>query len=378
MFSRFSLPALSRPLIIGAALLHISAFIGSSSLVFAQDPYSMNTSCAMNRCDACHTMHNSQDAVLVDANSPTGNAFLLNDETPSDTCLDCHSQYGQNSSDGQTLGPGGDFYWTTRDFSWTDSDGTEFTVEGRECGHNIDAPGFGLKVDDTLTVAPGGTYDSSRMGCNSCHDPHGNTNFRMLYGVGATAADYPGGYQFSYPAPIAQGNSPQTGLADPGAEKFGQHTAYISGMSEWCANCHEGIHSATTTNTVHPVDISLGSRMSSIYNEYRTSGDMSGDRATAYLPLVPFEDVANTVSSTSGATASSKVMCLTCHRAHASPFRDAGRWDFDQTYSLLNRPSSEPYLAQYVNNPLEPTNQRNLCNKCHAMDVNDRMARAVP
>ncbi len=38
-------------------------------------------------CDGCHTMHNSQDGQLVDPDSPDGNPFLLNDATPSDTCL---------------------------------------------------------------------------------------------------------------------------------------------------------------------------------------------------------------------------------------------------------------------------------------------------
>ncbi len=42
-------------------------------------------------CNGCHTMHNSQDGVLVDPDSPNGNPWLLTDASPSDTCLGCHA-----------------------------------------------------------------------------------------------------------------------------------------------------------------------------------------------------------------------------------------------------------------------------------------------
>lgn len=320
------------------------------------------------RCAGCHTMHNSQDGQLVDPDSPTGNAYLLKDSTPSDTCLDCHAGYGQLSVDGQTLGPGGDFYWITQDVSWEGHSGTE-VVEGREHGHNIDAPGHGVATDSVLTTSPGGSYNSSYLGCNSCHDPHGEDgNPRLLYGIGETAANYVGGYNFTEAAPVLIGNSRRTGIADTGAEKLAQHTAYISGMSDWCSNCHAGMHSGMTTNMVHPVDIGLGSELSANYNAYVTTGDLTGTQATAYLPLVPFEDVANTTASTSGPTATSRVMCLTCHRAHASPYPDAGRWDFGETELSASHPAGEPYLAQYSGAPLDLTVQRSLCNKCHAKD----------
>ena len=38
-------------------------------------------------CQGCHTMHNSQDGILVDPDSPDGNDWLLKDATPSDVCL---------------------------------------------------------------------------------------------------------------------------------------------------------------------------------------------------------------------------------------------------------------------------------------------------
>jgi hypothetical protein len=331
-------------------------------------------------CAGCHTMHNSQDGALVDPDSPTGNAYLLKDATPSDTCLSCHAGYGQ-LGDGTGRGPGGDFYWTTVDVSWV-AHGSTNTVEGREHGHNMDAPGHGLVEDDVLTSAPGGTFDATYLGCNSCHDPHGNTNFRLLYGVGDTEANYPGaGYTFSEPAPIAEGNSRKTNTGDSGEELIGQHTAYISGMSDWCANCHSGMHSDMTSSYVHPAGEDLGSDISGNYNAYVTSNNTTGGAyATAYLPLVPFEDSANTTSSTTGTTGTSQVMCLTCHRAHASPFPDAGRWDFGETFLADSHPdqASEPYIATYDGAPLDLVVQRSLCNKCHVQDADDEMPEPAP
>jgi hypothetical protein len=326
-------------------------------------------------------MHNSQGGLPVDADSATGNAYLLIDATPSDTCLSCHADYGQLAT-GLGRGPGGDFYWTTVDVPEV-PDSHHGDVAAREHGHNLNAPGNGLVTDDVLTEAPGGTYDSSYLGCNSCHDPHGNTNFRLLYGVGATAANYspPAGYTFTEAAPIAEGNSRRTNPGDSGEEIIGQHTAYISGMSDWCANCHTDMHSDMTANLVHPTGESLGTDHAAIYNAYVTTSDTTGgSQGTSYLPLVPFEDAANTTSSTTGPTPSSVVMCLTCHRAHASPYADAGRWDFKVT--LLNEgapdPATEPYISTYDGAPLDMLNQRSLCNKCHAQDADDHIELAAP
>ena len=68
-------------------------------------------------CAGCHTMHNSQDGALVDTDHPAGNAYLLNAGNATDTCLSCHAAYGQFDG-GLGYGPGGDFYWVTKTWSW--------------------------------------------------------------------------------------------------------------------------------------------------------------------------------------------------------------------------------------------------------------------
>ncbi len=328
-------------------------------------------------CAGCHTMHNSQNGTLVDTAHPNGNAYLLNTGTPSDTCLRCHAAYGQFAS-GTGFGAGGDFYWVTRTFTW----GTSSMSRGDSHGHNIIAPTKGIAQDATLTRAPGGTFLSQYLGCTSCHDPHGNENFRLLYGD-EMGPKYDGTrFSFDYPAPIALGNSRRT-VSGTGMESNADHTVYKSGMSDWCANCHPNFHEDNTTNFVHPTR-ELGSDIAAAYNAYVSSADLfGGTQATAYWGLVPFEAVnvdlstVNSTNYTRGPDATDEVMCLTCHRAHASPFADAARWDM--TVMLISQ--SHPLTTdtgfiqtdvdrKYYSYTFAPT-QRSLCNKCHQKDQFD-------
>jgi hypothetical protein len=319
------------------------------------------------RCSGCHTMHNSQNNAPVDPNSP-GNPWLLNDATPSDVCLSCHATSRGNEFSGTPLTPpaqtgGGSFIFLTATNLY---DGRSGTVPGSAAGHSIVAPSKGLAADGTVGTAPGGgsnpsLYSSQDLGCSSCHDPHGNENFRLLHGVGAIQD---GIYTFTNPAPIAVGTSYST------AETNSAHTAYQSGMSAWCGNCHGDYHD-DNAGLKHPSGIGLGGTIAGIYNRYNGTGDQTGGLATtAYLAAVPFEDPANTTSSTAGPTASSQVMCLTCHRAHASSAPDAGRWDFNVGTLDADGVTSGTYaIPNPYPNPL--AKQRSLCNKCHNKDVDD-------
>ena len=74
-------------------------------------------------------------------------------------------------------------------------------------------------------------------------------------------------------------------------------------------------------------------------------------------------------------------MCLSCHRAHASAFPDAGRWYFAATFiTAESRPlgaasgdeppddgSTEDVDNKYYGKEWTDE-QRSLCNKCHIND----------
>ena len=341
------------------------------TLGFSLSSYALHDG-GVAHCDACHTMHNSEDGAPVAVGSVGPHLQLGSD--PSSTCLTCHAGYGQ-FSDGSAYRSGGDFYWVTKDFTWT-AHGRPQASLGDSHGHNvIAADEVGLDVDGTLGTAPGGTYNSNHLGCNSCHDPHGSQgNESLLYGAEDTAFDYPGGYNFANPAPVFL-NAGRTADVDDL-----NHSAYGSGMSEWCGNCHAGFVDAVGK---HPAGNNSGADLGGLasnYNAYLGTGNVGGSQPTAYWEHVPFENGDTTTTnlatdSTVGPDPSAYVMCLTCHRAHASPFPNIGRWYFEDTLMLED---SHPMLTDTgatqadVDNKwygrVIPAGQRSFCNKCHVQD----------
>jgi hypothetical protein len=352
-------------LVITAAALFVLG-LGTAAVAFHDD--------GVARCAGCHTMHNSQDGVDI---TDTPGSHLLKMSDPSSTCLDCHAGYGQMTNDGSGYGSGGDFYWLTKTYSWT-AHGHLSESTGDSHGHNIIALDYNLPLPDSeLSTAPGGSFDSSELACSSCHDPHGTGDGALLL-WGSEKSN------FSADAPILKGLSRRTVIGSSGAVADDNHVAYGSGMSAWCANCHGDFESG---DEMHPVNQQLGSTMATHYNDYVSTSDPNGgDQLTSYWEIVPFEtgDPLGLLdnSSTAGPTSSDKVMCLSCHRAHATAFPDSGKWDFSAT---LITEDSHPQITdtgasgddvanKYYGRVFDDGDgsesqvQRSLCNKCHGQD----------
>jgi hypothetical protein len=321
-------------------------------------------------CNGCHTMHASE---ANPADDGTPNQFLLKESNSTDTCVRCHdTSYGNTwgasvDAPGNVYG-GGQFVFLLEDNLNDGHNGGDPArwIDGDKAGHNVISVDKGTAADATNATGPGGTYNSSYLHCTSCHDPHGQGgHFRLLYGN-----DYPEsnafGYDFNYtnPAPEAAGIR----IFGPG-ESNSNHTAFNNGMSEWCANCHGDFHNTSyPTNLVHPSGAAMGADIAANYNIYEGTGHYTGDGSDAYLALVPFEDPAMTTEFGGAANGTSKVMCLSCHRAHASSGPYAGRWDFNATVWAEEGVESGSYA---IPNPYAATagaDQRSLCNKCHAKD----------
>jgi len=137
-------------------------------------------------------------------------------------------------------------------------------------------------------------------------------------------------------------------------------------MSAWCANCHGNFHDGNGALLKHPSGVAMGASIAQTYNLYNgTANQTGGNAATAYVPLVAFEDPAMTVTSTAGPTATSQVSCITCHRAHGTSEPSMGRWDFNITTWAAEGVESGSYA---VPNPWTDPAQRSACNKCHNRD----------
>lgn len=313
-------------------------------------------------CSACHIMHNSQDGALVDPNNPSGNFSLLKSDNVSDLCLSCHADsygavFGSDPLNPPPQKGAGNYVFLLEDNINDGADGLTNPISGAHAGHSIISQMMGVGADPDFVTSPGGNFPSNKLTCTSCHDPHGNQNFRMLYGAGEVQN---GLYTFTYNAPVAEGISLLLG-----EETKTNHSAYVSGVSMWCANCHGGYirRHVNSGGFVHNTDQPISNKTIMYYNAYNGTADPNGtDYTNAYLPEVPFEDPLNTTSSTTGMTGSSRIMCLSCHRAHASSASRAGRWDFnidllaDDGVVSSSYPLPDPYNS--------PT-QTKLCDKCH-------------
>jgi cytochrome c553 len=315
-------------------------------------------------CAGCHTMHNSENGVPIDPAHPLGNAYLLKYDTPSDLCLSCHatSRGAVFSTDplNPAIRPGGNFCFLLEDNLNDGHNGHLNPIPGGRGGHNIVAPAYGVAADEILSHSPGGDFPSAILGCTSCHAPHGNANFRLLNGIGSIQDDL---YTFVNPAPQATAISYNT------TETNSAHTAYKSGWAEWCANCHGDFHSLENPSSlIHPSGEVMGEGNTYIhYNLYNGTEDPTGgSQATAFLALVPFEDPSMTTSSTAGPSATSKVTCISCHRAHASSAINSGRWDFQVTLMDEDGVESGSFA---IPSPYPSPEQRSLCNKCHVKDA---------
>ncbi len=385
-------------------------------------------------CSGCHTSHTAGG----------GNPSLLVSTDPSSTCLTCHLRAGENVSSmyhvstadadmpngipPAQMTPGGDFGWIKKNYRWNETNGASGgQSSGERHGHNIVAAAYGFTADAANSTAPGGTYPSAKLSCTSCHDPHGRYRrssdgtisstglpildsgsykdspdptatsavgvYRLLGGQGYQGSGTGETFNFNPPAAVSP--------ADYNRSESSSDTrvAYGSGMSEWCTNCHS-TYIGTGNAPGHPAgnQIKMTSRAAANYNSYIASGNVTGSSSSSYASIVPYEmgasdysrlkNVASTDGSMkTGPDTNSNVMCLTCHRAHASAWDHATRWNmkanflvYDGDYPGTDRSDVPASLSQgrtkvetrraYYDRPatLYANYQRSLCNKCHTMD----------
>jgi hypothetical protein len=412
-------------------------------------------------CEGCHSMHNSYEG----APNVTGRTFaqgtgsyLLKANDASGACLNCHqaadtvaSSYhistagvlAYDSSSPVEMTPGGDFAWLKKTMNITIRGATAVGGNpGQRHGHNIIAADFGYVVDPNLTVAPGGTYPSSALSCISCHDPHGKTRrladgtyvntglpifnsgsynssaspiagvsavgaYRILGGTTYQPKSVSGSFAFTANVPsavVASSYNRSEGLSQTGI-------AYGQGMSEWCANCHQGMLQGSYTSGMaglrHPAGngAKLTAAVVANYNAYVSSGKMTNvATGAAFDTLAPFEIGSNDFTVLKGyavtssgltnqnmpaATASNNVACVSCHRAHASGFESGLRFFYlnefmtvaDSANAAAYDSSATENKINYGYNVAQQQNAyygrpasvfgpyaRSHCNKCHAKD----------
>ena len=395
-------------------------------------------------CGLCHSMH---------APAPGGTKLLIKTDQSS-TCLFCHSNPGDTAPSSYHIltldadapagsppvhrTPGGDFGWIRKTYSYT-LRGEAMVEPGQEHGHNVVAKDYGLETDPDKPTAPGGVFNSTNLGCTSCHDPHGQfrrdsseaVQFRAGGPIIASGSynNSPGNGSTALPAGqtvgvyrLLAGSGYNTGgvtfngvpqavapsTYNRSEVTFQTRVAYGNKATNghvkwgtWCATCHGKMHTEGG-NYVHKVDWPLSGDIRQIYQQYKGSGNMTGADATSYLSLVPFAEnnktyallgpnaQRNDTKLQGPSSDQDEVNCLSCHRAHASGFKNALRWNMEGEMILIDgswpgtdatkTAAQEAKWSQgrtykemagaYYEYPESKfaSYQRVLCNKCHAKD----------
>ena len=334
------------------------------------------------QCADCHTMHNSQDGVGMAMEWDSTYENLSTSSTPfpklliRSGCLGCHA--GTYNSSGDQLescakvlassepayslttpvtSAGGNFWWVkTFDATGHNVAG----IAGVDGALSYQPPGFDVNYDD---AGHGGARNagvatwSTQLTCagtNGCHGTaaatddftaisgahHGvdatidgltcTTSYRFLNGI---IGIEDGDWEYT----IADGDHNQYHGEDRGDTSTQSDTRTISYL---CCECHGQFHAADDGTGAspwlrHPTDFDMGIVAADTDKEYQFYNTGAGGGAAApystTAPVATDQTSITGVKSTVFVVADDAIVtCISCHRAHGSPYDDLLRWQYNE------------------------------------------------
>ena len=312
-------------------------------------------------CSVCHTMHNSEQGSAVAFTIDSSGQQVTNEQPFANLlktdCLGCHSYTGAETilSMGESLVPivfnlsepayppdgstnstlaGGNFHW--------------LILKGDAYGHNVNgiagadprfpsnkAPGGEDRTGECVSCH--GTLATAQSGCEGCHVPHHHADNSANNVIGMEN----GWYRFlgsvmqnddqNEPPPegvvgIEAADWEQSPLADQHNTyqgKQGPYAGYLESgsINQKCAGCHGQFHSGTIADSTwirHPNDMVIPD-----------SGEFTD--FIIYNPITPVARQ-NVSAEDAGFSVINRgadlVSCISCHRAHGSPYPAMLRWGY--------------------------------------------------
>ena len=280
-------------------------------------------------CNACHIMHASQDGQDLGPNPK-----LM---TVGGGCLEaCHGQIEQGPSvlDGSTELPGGNY---------------SFSAADPATGHNPGSGSSTIPIDPIhgLTPPGGGGIILDNWSCNSCHDTYGGFEYRLL-------RKDPGHLDNDLDGVIIATEEHKSQIWDRDSlanvdQSDTNHNVYITetisdkevGFGRWCAACHPDFHGADKSDPEvgdgeywirHPTAVPMYTEGGNI--NVISIVEAFGNSYDYEYPLETMNGQANTSNNWILSESEDGITCLTCHKAHASEYPDALRWDNSQEEEL--------------------------------------------
>jgi len=316
-------------------------------------------------CSDCHTMHNSQNSdtmvsstsIPYNYGSGTRQSSLL-----IYSCVGCHAGTNSQTIPGKldddepyVLTTAGVSYGTTGTEGNTLSGGDfSYLSSGDSKGHNVQ----GIADEDLtlLRTPPGGGELASQLKCAGTYGCHGE---KGTGGIDDQAMAIHGSHHSKSTDPIDGSTVPKsyrwllgvTGYEDSDYEyrpTSSNHNQYqgkdrssdnnpdpnTTTISHFCADCHGDFHNGANPDGIdgssfsspwirHPVDYD----MKLLTGEYAS---FNRPTVNAYSVAVPLASINVTVplSMVRQTVGDSVIMCLSCHRAHGTPYDSILRWDY--------------------------------------------------
>ncbi len=282
-------------------------------------------------CSNCHTMHYSQNGTQSSGWGGSGpyDALLTND------CVGCHSSTTAvtiinntpiiyNTTSPTSILAGGNFYYAIADDS---------------TGHNVS----GIKAQDSTLglTPPGGSAMSSQLTCAGefgCHGDRSTGNNNIVGVTGAHHTDDSGGITGGTVGLSYRFLNGITGKEDTDWEQDNINTSHneyqgatnfstVSTISYLCGQCHGnsgsgGFHNSLGVGSAspwlrHPTDIAL-----------KSTGEYANYTTYSLVAPVARPDPDNVINTAAVTPGTDIVICISCHRSHASPYYKLLRWDF--------------------------------------------------
>jgi predicted CXXCH cytochrome family protein len=341
-------------------------------------------------CSNCHTMHNSQNnsSMRLDITVITGSGQGECKDCHADTravllsydCLGCHAQgingnsniiggwpqialntsatplAGGNYKEVIQAGPG-DYDTHGHNVHGFANPVTHTNPISTDSNLGNTPPGYDPSYDPAFQSTGNGYQNNSAgqimcAGQNGCHGnrdelapslamrgTHHADDSILKFGGGFTetgqGATAGTSYRFLYKVHGAEDSDWQATVSpsdhneykgDAFSSRSGQNWGNINTISQFCAECHGIFHMSGNSGIGssspwlrHPTDVVLPN--SGEYSDYKTYSI----EAPVARQIIPGS------ASSTVTPGTDIVMCLSCHRAHASPYPDILRWDYANT-----------------------------------------------
>ncbi len=360
---------------VAIALLTVLGSGGGTALADG-GPHVVQSGATPDKCAGCHRIHTGQ------------NEFLLKEAgTIEQFCYSCHGNGGPGSDlavqEGTFYGgttPGFPYGGKTASttvglraggFEWARINTTDPNIAGGTLGSATDpyyqgsigvlpaaeAVNSWHAIDGTTagTLWGNGAFGSGAgpsytMECTSCHDPHGNGQYRILRPIpqGSGAATGVLVADIGTVGDQASKNYTTTNYLDMGQAGYtspsGNVAGFIGDTAAWCAQCHTRYLHSTTFSPTFQADRSNGGASDSIYTySHGTSGfAITAGGPTTFGGHIP--------------------ACETCHAEHGSNAQMPGTYSSTVPWpggGLVN-PSNDTQRASLLK-----VDNRGMCRRCH-------------